>query len=258
MSMSAARSGPSHALLLGTCLVAGLVCYGLGIWQLARLGQRKARNALTVERMALAPADLAGALNSTEDQAYRRVHTHGRFDAGAAVYLTSRSNDDVAGMHVVSPFWAEGAELAVLVNLGWVPVETADSALPSSWIPDGDVDLEGILRTTQTEPAFTWLADPTASPGGPPRLRWRVLSIPGIQAQTPYPLAGYYLALTEPASELQAPLPAPEIDLSEGPHLGYAIQWFAFGTTAIFGGFAWVRSVRRKASELDAKTGPTP
>jgi cytochrome oxidase assembly protein ShyY1 len=64
--------------------------------------------------------------------------------------------------------------------------------------------------------------------------------------------------LTEPASESQAPLPAPGIDLSEGPHLGYAIQWFAFGTTAILGGIAWVRSARRKAFEIDIKTGPTP
>lgn len=247
MSRPAPRAGPSHALLLGTCLIAGLVCYGLGGWQLARLGQRRARNALTVERMSLAPIDLTPALTSTEDQSYRRVQARGRFDTGAGVYLTSRSRDDVPGLHVVAPFRAEGAELAILVNLGWVPDEAAKADPPSSWIPDGDVDLEGILRTTQTEPAFAWLADPTASPGGPPRLGWRVLSIPGIQAQTAYPLAPYYLALTEPVPGPEAPIPAPEIDLSEGPHLSYAIQWFAFGTTAIIGGIAWVRSARRKA-----------
>ncbi len=242
----------SGTLLLGICLIAGLVCYGLGIWQLARLGQRRARNSLTVERMALAPVDLAAALESSEDQAYRTVRTRGRFDYDAAIYLTSRSHDDLPGMHVVSPFQAEGSHVAVLVNLGWIPIEAAEAASPSSWIPDGDVELVGVLRTTQTEPVFAWLADATPSPGAPPSERWRVLSIPGIQSQIPYPLAPYYLALSQPAAGAESIFPAPEIDLSDGPHLSYAIQWFAFGTTAIVGGIAWTRAAGRRP-----KTGPS-
>ena len=33
-----------------------------------------------------------------------------------------------------------------------------------------------------------------------------------------------------------------EIDLSDGPHLSYAIQWFAFATILLVGYAAYVRS----------------
>ena len=39
------------------------------------------------------------------------------------------------------------------------------------------------------------------------------------------------------------PVAAPE--LTEGPHLGYAVQWFVFSTCA---GIGWVLAVRRSAA----------
>jgi surfeit locus 1 family protein len=236
---------PAHAILLSVCIVVGVVCYGLGIWQLNRLGQRRARNDLTQERLASAPAPLDVVLGAPDDAAFRPVRGRGRFDAGAALYLTSRSNNDVPGHHVVAPFRPEAGTQAVLVNLGWIDYEQGGAYPASSWIPNGVREVVGILKPSQTEPIFPWLADPTPSPGEPARQRWRVLSIDGIQAQVPYPIAPYYLALTEPL-EGSTLVPAPELDISDGPHLSYAIQWFAFGTTAIAGGFFWVRSMRRR------------
>ena len=48
----------------------------------------------------------------------------------------------------------------------------------------------------------------------------------------------------------------PEVDLSEGPHMGYALQWFAF---AIIAGLVYVgvvRSRERKA-KAEAQAGDT-
>jgi len=236
----------SRSVILAGCLVAGLVCYGLAIWQLQRLAQRRSRNALTVERMAQAPIDLVVAMASTEDQAYRMVRGRGAFDPNYAVYIANRSHDELPGMHVVAPLHVEESGVGILVNLGWVQIEAAEANPPSTWLPERIVDVVGVLRASQTEPRFTWLADPTAAPGAPPRERWRVLSISGIQTEVPTALSPYYLALMEPVSRESAPLPAPEVDLSEGPHLSYAIQWFAFGTTAIVGGVAWARAARRR------------
>jgi surfeit locus 1 family protein len=42
-------------------------------------------------------------------------------------------------------------------------------------------------------------------------------------------------------------VPAPALD--EGPHMSYAIQWFAFATVAIVGGVAFVRAGRRRPVE---------
>ena len=231
--------------LLAVCILAGLVCFRLGIWQLDRLGQRRAQNALILERTAQVPLDLQAAL-SLPDAAYRPVMAHGAFDPAYAVYLSNRSQDEQPGKHVVAPFRLDGDGSAILVNLGWVAFDQAEGTGPSAWLPAGTVTLHGILRASQTEPRFAWLADSTPVAGAPPRTEWRVLSLSGLQGQTPYPLAAYYLALTEPANSASALLPAPEVDLSEGPHLSYAIQWFAFGTTAIIGGMALARSARRR------------
>ncbi len=232
-------------VVLVACILAGLVCFRLGIWQLDRLRQRRAQNALVIERTAQAPLDLQTAL-TLPDAAYRAVTAQGVLDPAYAVYLSNRSQDEQPGKHVVAPLRVSGGAPAILVNLGWIAFDRAEGSPPSAWLPTGTVRLRGILHASQTEPRFAWLADPTPVPGAPPRTEWRVLTLTGLQAQTPYPLALYYLALTEPADPSSALLPAPEIDLSEGPHLSYAIQWFAFGTTAIVGGIAWARSLRRK------------
>lgn len=53
----------------------------------------------------------------------------------------------------------------------------------------------------------------------------------------PYPLLAMYLeALPEAgAPPGRFPRPAPEIELSEGSHLVYAIQWFSFAFIALAG-----------------------
>lgn len=231
--------------LLAACLLAGLACYRLGVWQLDRLGQRRAQNALIVERTARTPIELSAAL-ALPDPAFQPVIVRGRFDRAYALYLTDRARDEIPGVQVVAPLRTDESDVAILVNLGWVAIERAEASLPSAWLPPGTVEMHGVLRGSQVEPGWAWLADPTPVLGAPPRARWRVLYIPGIQAQTPYSLAPYFVALTQPATPEGALLPSPEIDLSEGPHMSYAIQWFAFGTTAIIGGFAWARSAKQK------------
>ncbi len=61
------------------------------------------------------------------------------------------------------------------------------------------------------------------------------------------PVFEQYVELTEqdpPAADVPKLLPAPEV--SDGPHLAYAVQWFAFG--AIAGG-GWVVLARRERSD---------
>ncbi len=59
--------------------------------------------------------------------------------------------------------------------------------------------------------------------------------------------------LQSPAPEGNVTLPyrsEPEVDLSEGPHLGYALQWFAFAITAGVIYLALVRSREKKAERV--------
>jgi surfeit locus 1 family protein len=79
-------------------------------------------------------------------------------------------------------------------------------------------------------------------------LAWFRLDIGQIQAQLPYRLLP--VTIVEWSGEEEtADLPISlerDIDLSEGPHLGYAIQWFAF---TVMLGVGYVFFVRRKINE---------
>ena len=55
------------------------VCVGLGIWQLKRLGQRRARNAVIAARWALPPLELRNGTVPVDSIRQRRVIARGIF-----------------------------------------------------------------------------------------------------------------------------------------------------------------------------------
>jgi surfeit locus 1 family protein len=61
----------------------------------------------------------------------------------------------------------------------------------------------------------------------------------------PYSLLPVYVLLQsqQPPQDLPAIVPVPTLD--EGPHLSYAIQWFAFATIAVVGGAVLLLRDRR-------------
>jgi cytochrome oxidase assembly protein ShyY1 len=72
-------------------------------------------------------------------------------------------------------------------------------------------------------------------------LEWFRLDIEQIETQLPYNLLPIYIVETGETADLPIHLQR-EIDLSEGPHLGYAIQWVSF---CLMLGVGYVFYVRR-------------
>jgi len=218
----------------------------LGFWQLARHAERAQRNAAIQSSLARPLVLLPEQGPITEEYSYRRVQATGRLDASNQVLLMNRTYQERPGYHLVTPLLQEGNSPAVLVDRGWIPQEDATAERLESYRLDEAVSLSGLLLPSQREPAWSLLADPTPAPGER-RQAWRALSIPTIQQQVPYKLAALYIELAEPLAETgPAPIPAPELETSPGPHLGYAIQWFAFAAIAVGGALFWVR--RRAAN----------
>ena len=81
------------------------------------------------------------------------------------------------------------------------------------------------------------------------------VDLEALQEQVPYELLPMYVTLRTQHPE-QGDLPVPELppELTDGPHLGYAFQWFAFGTIALVG---WVILVRREALDRRGSTTQT-
>ena len=233
-------------------LLAGLVCVRLGIWQLARLDERRAWNAYVEGQMEMPVVDLSSEDLPSEDLNFRRAEIAGEWQSEDQILLRNRSYNEQPGYHLITPLLNENLAWGILVDRGWVPIQADQPGGLEAYQEPVQISVEGILLPSVEQPSWGLLADPTPGPGDGPLTAWRVLTIERVEQQLSYPLFEYYLAQApSDGSTGLPPIPDPEIDLSEGPHLGYAIQWFSFAAIAIVGGGYWLnrRLISRHPSE---------
>ncbi len=240
------RPSPLQGRWLWATLVVAvgfLISCRLGIWQLQRLQQRREANAFLMARLSRQPLALTGQDVNPDQIELSRVVATGQYDFSQEIVLRNQTLGGVPGGHVVTPLRLAGSDRAVLVDRGWVPLDEKGAPARSAAVrPAGEVTVHGVARRSQTRPNFIAPADPPPPPGG--RLdAWFRVDIPHIQQQIAYPLLPIFIQEGEPSeadpmvSGNRLPVPYIQIDLSEGPHLAYAIQWFAFAAI-LLGGYA--------------------
>lgn len=232
---------PRSWLFLGLSLTVAAACTRLGIWQLERLEERRARNAAIEAGLAKDPLSLSAQLDQTDVQGYRRAVASGSYDPEYEIVLTARALRGQPGVHLVTPLLLAKGGPAILVDRGWIPAEARTLPGRARYRVPGQVTVKGVTKLPVALSSFFFLRARTTPSPAQPQLEWQAVDLDAIQAQTPYPLLGVYLAQTEALAEREpAPVPEPELDLSEGPHLGYAIQWFSFAAIALIGGGYWI------------------
>ncbi|MGC8855630.1 MAG: SURF1 family protein [Anaerolineae bacterium] len=229
----------SRQWILTTLLVilGAAVCVRLGIWQLDRLAQRRAFNAHVLEMRALPPLDLntstAADLTSME---YRAVRVRGKYDFEHQVALRNQYYGDQYGFHLLTPLLLEDGR-AILIDRGWIPADGNDS--PAAWRAydePGEITLEGIIRLGRARPDVGGVPDRTLAPGQTRLDFWNFVNLERIAGQVPYPLLPVYVQPNVNPDDSTPPIPfQPEVEISEGPHLGYALQWFTFAAILLFG-----------------------
>jgi surfeit locus 1 family protein len=198
-------------------IIAGLIaalCISAGVWQLGRLEQRRARNAVLAARLALPPLEVRPGLGA-DSARWRRVVATGVYDFSAERTWPGRSFEGTPGVALITPLrLADGS--AVLVDRGWV------------YSPDAfHVD-----HNTYREPAT---ATVTGIALVPPRGRGDV----DVAGFLPFVIQ---VVGRDPASGLPRRWPTPVFD--NGPHLSYAIQWFSFALIALVGTAVMIRKGR--------------
>jgi surfeit locus 1 family protein len=227
-------------------LTLAIIFVSLGFWQLRRLEERRLENAVGESRFGEEPQDLTSLLEAAGDDVesleFRRATFTGEYQPSDEVLIRSQVHQAVAGFHVVTPLVGEDGD-AVLVNRGWVPLDADQVPVTAASPPQGTVTVTGWVRPAQARGAL--------GPADPEEGRLITMSrvdIERIQQQVPYPLQPVFInALDGVPGELPVPAPGPMFD-DEGPHLGYAIQWFSFALIGLVGYFFLLRrSVRRSS-----------
>ena len=228
-------------------------CLVLGFWQLGRLEERRASNAVLESRLARDPVSLdemrsalqpvQGVETDPADYEFTRVTARGVLVDEGRVLVRSQVMDGRAGAHAVFPLELDDGS-AVLVNVGWFPLGVDPGRAADLFPPSGRIELSGLLRGGQQRPAFG-----RREADGHLETVARI-DVGRIQEQVGLPLLPFWIQLVEPDDPDRLPVPVPVPVVDEGSHLSYAVQWFSFGSIAVVGYVALMRrefgSIRRR------------
>src|SRR5262249_51205709 len=116
----------------------------------------------------------------------------------------------------------------------------------------GAISVEGIARLSQENAAGP--RDPPLEPDQARLDAWFRVDIPRIQAQMGYPLLPLFVEQQPALGDPPLPRRVPTTDLGEGPHLVYAIQWFAFAIILLAGYLAFTHQQMHRAPTKQAKS----
>lgn len=203
----------------------------LGFWQLDRLSQRRAFNTMVTANQSKPAIDLNESIVSSidlNDMEYRSIRVSGIYDHRHQVVLRNQVYEDRLGVHLLTPLHISGKDQTVLIDRGWIPFEDFVNNRLDRYDEPGQVQVIGMIRLSDGRVEETRRVDLPQNPAA------SVAALKFVNLDKVEELIGDNLL---PIYIQQAPDPdwnrlphriLPEFDLTEGPHLGYAIQWFIF------------------------------
>jgi surfeit locus 1 family protein len=218
-------------------LLGAALCIRLGIWQLDRLDQRRTFNAHFQSVSTMSPLDLnADTTSDLASMEYRAVTVRGTYDFANQVALLNYYNEGIYGYHLLTPLRLDDGR-AVLVDRGWIPAD--GNGTPEGWSrydEAAQAEVEGVMRLGVAKAPFGGRADPALAPGQTRLDFWNFIIFERLAAQIPYPILPVYIQPNPDPADTEPPIPTqPEIEITEGPHMGYAIQWFFFASILLIG-----------------------
>lgn len=223
----------------------------LGFWQLERGRERAVINQGLAARLTGQPIAFGDLPADTSGQRWQRVTLSGRFRYDLEQVQAARTNAGSPGVHLLTPFElveeTAPAVAAVRSSTGPLVVVTR------GWIYSADAATADLGRWRerqgeQVEIAGYVLPLPDSGPAAPAdrALPLRAVHRAALESRLGERIAPVQVVMTSDsaarADSVPRRLAIPAID--PGPHRSYAIQWFAFATIAIFGGFVLFRATK--------------
>ena len=224
------------------------VCIRLGVWQTSRLAQRVAHNQVLTARLAEPAMSLSSLPGDTAAGHYRRVSAHGVLGYSREIVWAPRMRQGSPGVNFFTALTMPGNDTAVLVNRGWAYSADAKTVDFSRWHERDSAQVSGYVETWSQD---CGVVDGVALPvtcGDSAKRLLRRLDRRAAERLLGVPLAPYIVMQTSDSALRADSVPArvEEPILDEGPHRGYAFQWFGFAIVAIVGGIALALSGRSR------------
>ena len=213
---------------LKTLVAFGLVllCLWAAQWQYQRGVDRHARNVLIAEQSQLPPIEFKNLLGNIADYEWRKISLRGSFDDKNQILLRNRYHDGIYGFEQLTLFVFD--ERKIWVDRGWVKAGS-DATVPPQLQPtnQGLISIDGRLRLDSSLPRGKFFAVANDSERN---LVSQLDARRGIQTEK------FYIDLISASDDSMNPdVPVELPELSDGPHMAYALQWLFFAGLVIYG-----------------------
>ncbi|MSO43184.1 MAG: SURF1 family protein [Candidatus Planktophila sp.] len=215
------------ALLKSAVALALIVlCLWAAQWQYQRGVDRHARNTLIKNHISLAAQPLSTVATSPARYEWQSVTTSGEFDSKEQILLRNRYSEGVYGFEVLTLFTSI-EDKRFWVDRGWVKAGITATTVPEvRQTPSGVVEITGRLRLDSSLPRGSFFALPASGAG----------LVAELNAQSRLETEDFYLDLLTGSDPSLTPDVASQLpELSDGPHMAYALQWIFFAGLVIYG-----------------------
>jgi surfeit locus 1 family protein len=204
--------------LISLCLIAAQ-------WQYHRGIDRHHRNFLIESNIAAPEISLVSATNNLTKNEWRIVRTSGTFDAKETILIRNRYFEGKYGFEYLTLFTnTQGQKF--WVDRGWlVAGKDALTAPTVPATPSEKIEVVGRLRLDTSLPQGSFFALPATGEG----------LISKWNAQKAVVTEPYYLDLLSGSWLSSVKVPAQLPELSDGPHMAYALQWIFFAGLVGYG-----------------------
>jgi len=219
----------SHAFLSSLVALALIgLCLWASHWQYERGVARHHRNTLIASQSILPATTLNYVENDIASAEWRRVEVTGTFDSTHQILLRNRYFQGAYGFDLLTLF-TDTSGRSFWIDRGWIA--PGKSATVTPHLPptsSATVSIIGRIRLDQSLPQGSFFA---VSPGSKNLIeKWNAQSGSRIQTENFYV---DLLSSSNPEMTPKVPVELPE--LSDGPHMAYALQWLFFAGLVVYG-----------------------
>ena len=203
-----------------------ILCLWGSQWQYHRGVDRHARNNIIEKRIAQSPIELNTVKGDLADYEWQSVVVAGTFNPDKQILLRNRYNDGKYGYEVLTLFTSTDNK-SFWVDRGWVQAgATATTPPVVTALPSGEVSISGRLRLDSSLPRGSFFALPGKGEG----------LVSELNAQSQLDTEKFYIDLLSGSEKSLTPEVTAQLpELSDGPHMAYALQWIFFGGLVLYG-----------------------
>jgi len=196
-------------------------------WQYHRGNDRHERNSLIANQSSMTAIDLPKTIENPLQLEWRLIKTEGTFSPDKQILLRNRYFEGQYGYEVLTLF-TNMQGMKFWVDRGWVKAGADATTAPiTPPIPTEQVRIVGRFRLGTSLPSGTFFALPGGGKSG-------ITS--EVNAQSRENTEDFYLDLVSGSAPNLTPQVSAQLpELSDGPHMAYALQWLFFGGLVVYG-----------------------